>query len=129
MLICDVISPRSPFKKIPIVGGKELDLNALYFRVVSLGGFAKVSVGGTKSGYFFSTPLLAAFGPLCDSRVGSPGRVDPPHRRQPLVGRCWPCASLQCISIAMCCCALSIEWRALASQSALREPLKISGHV
>lgn len=34
---------RSPFKKIPIVGGKELDLNALYIRVVSLGGFAKVS--------------------------------------------------------------------------------------
>lgn len=36
-------SLRSPFKKIPIVGGKELDLNALYMRVVSLGGFAKVS--------------------------------------------------------------------------------------
>ena len=34
---------RSPFKKIPIVGGRELDLNALYIRVVSLGGFAKVS--------------------------------------------------------------------------------------
>ncbi|KAM3859144.1 AT-rich interactive domain-containing protein 2 [Diretmus argenteus] len=33
----------SPFKKIPIVGGRELDLNALYIRVVSLGGFAKVS--------------------------------------------------------------------------------------
>ncbi|XP_068163353.1 AT-rich interactive domain-containing protein 2 isoform X2 [Antennarius striatus] len=33
----------SPFKKIPFVGGKELDLNALYIRVVSLGGFAKVS--------------------------------------------------------------------------------------
>ncbi|CAG6018832.1 unnamed protein product [Menidia menidia] len=36
-------SRGSPFKKIPIVGGKELDLNALYVRVVSLGGFAKVS--------------------------------------------------------------------------------------
>ncbi|XP_042561710.1 AT-rich interactive domain-containing protein 2-like [Clupea harengus] len=36
-------SRGSPFKKIPIVGGKELDLNALYIRVVSLGGFAKVS--------------------------------------------------------------------------------------
>lgn len=34
---------RSPFKKIPTVGGKELDLTALYIRVVSLGGFAKVS--------------------------------------------------------------------------------------
>lgn len=34
---------RSAFKKIPFVGGKELDLNALYIRVVSLGGFAKVS--------------------------------------------------------------------------------------
>ncbi|XP_060886438.1 AT-rich interactive domain-containing protein 2 [Labrus mixtus] len=36
-------SRGSPFKKIPFVGGKELDLNALYIRVVSLGGFAKVS--------------------------------------------------------------------------------------
>ncbi|XP_017287079.1 AT-rich interactive domain-containing protein 2 [Kryptolebias marmoratus] len=36
-------SRGSPFKKIPIVGGRELDLNALYMRVVSLGGFAKVS--------------------------------------------------------------------------------------
>uniref|UniRef100_A0A673ZYP2 AT-rich interactive domain 2 n=1 Tax=Salmo trutta TaxID=8032 RepID=A0A673ZYP2_SALTR len=36
-------SRGSPFKKIPIVGGKELDLNALYIRVISLGGFAKVS--------------------------------------------------------------------------------------
>lgn len=36
---------RSPFRKIPFVGGKELDLNALYIRVVSLGGFAKVSTG------------------------------------------------------------------------------------
>lgn len=34
---------RSPFKKVPVVGGKELDLGALYVRVVSLGGFAKVS--------------------------------------------------------------------------------------
>ncbi|XP_047431253.1 AT-rich interactive domain-containing protein 2 isoform X2 [Mugil cephalus] len=36
-------SRGSPFRKIPIVGGKELDLNALYIRVVALGGFAKVS--------------------------------------------------------------------------------------
>uniref|UniRef100_UPI0037E858D6 AT-rich interactive domain-containing protein 2 n=1 Tax=Semicossyphus pulcher TaxID=241346 RepID=UPI0037E858D6 len=36
-------SRGSPFKKIPFVGGKELDLNALYIRVVALGGFAKVS--------------------------------------------------------------------------------------
>ncbi|XP_066524311.1 AT-rich interactive domain-containing protein 2 isoform X2 [Hoplias malabaricus] len=36
-------SRGSPFKKIPVVGGKELDLGALYSRVVSLGGFAKVS--------------------------------------------------------------------------------------
>lgn len=42
---------RSPFKKLPVVGGKELDLSALYVRVVSLGGFAKVSGirGFTKS--------------------------------------------------------------------------------
>ncbi|XP_068611397.1 AT-rich interactive domain-containing protein 2 [Brachionichthys hirsutus] len=33
----------SPFKKVPVVAGKELDLSALYVRVVSLGGFAKVS--------------------------------------------------------------------------------------
>ncbi|XP_041071681.1 AT-rich interactive domain-containing protein 2 isoform X2 [Carcharodon carcharias] len=33
----------TPFKKIPIVGGKELDLHALYTRVTSLGGFAKVT--------------------------------------------------------------------------------------
>ncbi|KAJ0012484.1 hypothetical protein NQD34_016818 [Periophthalmus magnuspinnatus] len=33
----------SPFKKIPVVGGRELDLGTLYVRVVSLGGFAKVS--------------------------------------------------------------------------------------
>ncbi|XP_056604062.1 AT-rich interactive domain-containing protein 2 isoform X1 [Triplophysa dalaica] len=36
-------SRGSPFKKVPVVGGKELDLSALYMRVVSLGGFAKVS--------------------------------------------------------------------------------------
>ena len=52
---------RSPFKKVPIVGGKELDLNALYIRVVSLGGFAKVS--GTKSGFF----ALAFFSELWSS--------------------------------------------------------------
>lgn len=34
---------RSPFKKIPVVGGKELDLHALYTRVTTLGGFGKVS--------------------------------------------------------------------------------------
>ncbi|KAG7270804.1 hypothetical protein CRUP_037138 [Coryphaenoides rupestris] len=36
-------SRGSPFKKIPIVAGRELDLDALYIRVVALGGFAKVS--------------------------------------------------------------------------------------
>ncbi|XP_066543245.1 AT-rich interactive domain-containing protein 2 [Amia ocellicauda] len=36
-------SRGSPFKKIPVVGGRELDLNALYTRVTTLGGFAKVS--------------------------------------------------------------------------------------
>uniref|UniRef100_A0AAZ3PM61 AT rich interactive domain 2 (ARID, RFX-like) n=1 Tax=Oncorhynchus tshawytscha TaxID=74940 RepID=A0AAZ3PM61_ONCTS len=40
-------SRGSPFKKIPIVGGKELDLNALYIRVISLGGFAKVNFGNS----------------------------------------------------------------------------------
>lgn len=47
-----IFSFRSPFKKIPIVGGKELDLNALYIRVISLGGFAKVST--TKSAFSHS---------------------------------------------------------------------------
>ncbi|MGH0137312.1 UNVERIFIED_CONTAM: hypothetical protein FKN15_069948 [Acipenser sinensis] len=36
-------SRGSPFKKIPVVGGRELDLHALYTRVTTLGGFAKVS--------------------------------------------------------------------------------------
>ncbi|XP_067284791.1 AT-rich interactive domain-containing protein 2 isoform X1 [Pseudorasbora parva] len=36
-------SRGSPFRKVPVVCGKELDLGALYVRVVSLGGFAKVS--------------------------------------------------------------------------------------
>ncbi|XP_012493843.1 PREDICTED: AT-rich interactive domain-containing protein 2 [Propithecus coquereli] len=36
-------SRGSPFKKIPAVGGKELDLHGLYTRVTTLGGFAKVS--------------------------------------------------------------------------------------
>lgn len=41
-LVC--LSPgRSPLKKIPVVGGKELDLHALYTRVTTLGGFGKVS--------------------------------------------------------------------------------------
>ncbi|OCT88960.1 AT-rich interactive domain-containing protein 2 isoform X2 [Xenopus laevis] len=36
-------SRGSGFKKIPAVGGRELDLHALYTRVTTLGGFAKVS--------------------------------------------------------------------------------------
>ncbi|XP_030071610.1 AT-rich interactive domain-containing protein 2 [Microcaecilia unicolor] len=36
-------SRGSRFKKIPAVAGKELDLHALYTRVTTLGGFAKVS--------------------------------------------------------------------------------------
>ncbi|XP_042324040.1 LOW QUALITY PROTEIN: AT-rich interactive domain-containing protein 2 [Sceloporus undulatus] len=36
-------SRGSPFKKIPVVGGRELDLHALYTRVTTLGGFGKVS--------------------------------------------------------------------------------------
>ncbi|XP_028905625.1 AT-rich interactive domain-containing protein 2 isoform X2 [Ornithorhynchus anatinus] len=36
-------SRGSPFKKLPAVGGKELDLHGLYTRVTTLGGFAKVS--------------------------------------------------------------------------------------
>ncbi|XP_018111397.1 AT-rich interactive domain-containing protein 2 isoform X2 [Xenopus laevis] len=36
-------SRGSGFKKIPAVGGRELDLHALYTKVITLGGFAKVS--------------------------------------------------------------------------------------
>ncbi|CAH2277996.1 AT-rich interactive domain-containing 2 [Pelobates cultripes] len=36
-------SRGSRFKKIPAVGGSELDLHSLYTRVTTLGGFAKVS--------------------------------------------------------------------------------------
>ncbi|XP_013361109.1 PREDICTED: AT-rich interactive domain-containing protein 2 [Chinchilla lanigera] len=36
-------SRGSPFRKVPAVGGKELDLHGLYTRVTTLGGFAKVS--------------------------------------------------------------------------------------
>ncbi|KAM8974293.1 AT-rich interactive domain-containing protein 2 isoform 2-T2 [Pelodytes ibericus] len=34
---------RSRFRKIPAVGGRELDLHTLYTKVITLGGFAKVS--------------------------------------------------------------------------------------
>ncbi|XP_073507942.1 AT-rich interactive domain-containing protein 2 isoform X3 [Phyllobates terribilis] len=34
---------RSRFRKIPAVGGRELDLHTLYTRVTTLGGFAKIS--------------------------------------------------------------------------------------
>ncbi|XP_073476057.1 AT-rich interactive domain-containing protein 2 [Aquarana catesbeiana] len=36
-------SRGSRFRKIPAVGGRELDLHTLYTRVITLGGFAKVS--------------------------------------------------------------------------------------
>uniref|UniRef100_A0A8C5MXQ2 AT-rich interaction domain 2 n=1 Tax=Leptobrachium leishanense TaxID=445787 RepID=A0A8C5MXQ2_9ANUR len=36
-------SRGSRFRKIPAVGGRELDLHSLYTRVTTLGGFAKVS--------------------------------------------------------------------------------------
>lgn len=54
------VSPgRSPFKKIPVVGGKELDLHALYTRVTTLGGFGKVS-GSFSSPLPPSLPLASA---------------------------------------------------------------------
>lgn len=49
---------RSPFKKVPVVGGKELDLGALYMRVVSLGGFAKVSSSHTLNLIFLISHTL-----------------------------------------------------------------------
>lgn len=66
---------RSAFKKIPIVGGKELDLNALYVRVVSLGGFAKVS-GELKVGFssHFYCPWDSA-APCNISNAHNPGKV------------------------------------------------------
>ncbi|XP_041051096.1 AT-rich interactive domain-containing protein 2-like isoform X2 [Carcharodon carcharias] len=39
-------SKGTSFRKIPIIGGRELDLSALYSRVTSLGGFAKVTDKG-----------------------------------------------------------------------------------
>lgn len=50
------VARRSPFKKIPAVGGKELDLHGLYTRVTTLGGFAKVS--GSFNLYFPLAGLL-----------------------------------------------------------------------
>ncbi|XP_069797554.1 AT-rich interactive domain-containing protein 2-like isoform X2 [Narcine bancroftii] len=39
-------SKGTSFRKIPIIGGRELDLSVLYSRVTSLGGFAKVTDKG-----------------------------------------------------------------------------------
>ncbi|XP_072109362.1 AT-rich interactive domain-containing protein 2-like isoform X2 [Mobula birostris] len=39
-------SKGTTFRKIPIIGGRELDLSALYSKVTSLGGFAKVTDKG-----------------------------------------------------------------------------------
>ncbi|XP_042198207.1 AT-rich interactive domain-containing protein 2-like isoform X2 [Callorhinchus milii] len=39
-------SKGTSFRKIPIIGGKELDLSILYSKVTSLGGFAKVTDKG-----------------------------------------------------------------------------------
>ncbi|XP_067913106.1 AT-rich interactive domain-containing protein 2-like [Heterodontus francisci] len=39
-------SKGTSFRKIPIIGGRELNLSALYSRVTSLGGFAKVTDKG-----------------------------------------------------------------------------------
>ncbi|GCB69319.1 hypothetical protein scyTo_0005454 [Scyliorhinus torazame] len=43
-------SKGTSFRKIPIIGGRELDLSALYSRVTSLGGFAKVGPIGVEVG-------------------------------------------------------------------------------
>lgn len=93
---------RSPFKKIPIVGGKELDLNALYIRVVSLGGFAKVS--GTKSA--FSHTLLSVESSVDHSATlfWHPRDVYHPKRLLERVGWCWPCASLPSMQCGGLCC-------------------------
>lgn len=67
---------RSPFKKIPVVGGKELDLHALYTRVTTLGGFGKVS-GSFNLGF----PPSNLFPKVCSDprgqreEVGWPGSV------------------------------------------------------
>lgn len=64
------LSRRSPFKKIPAVGGKELDLHGLYTRVTTLGGFAKVS--GSFNLYFPLAGLLQKVS--FDPGVGARGR-------------------------------------------------------
>lgn len=53
------------------MGGKELDLSALYVRVVSLGGFAKVSASKLQKRVLSveSTP---------EPQPDRPGRADPP---------------------------------------------------
>lgn len=64
------LARRSPFKKIPAVGGKELDLHGLYTRVTTLGGFAKVS--GSFNLYFPLAGLLRKVS--FDPGVGARGR-------------------------------------------------------
>lgn len=69
------LSRRSPFKKIPAVGGKELDLHGLYTRVTTLGGFAKVS--GSFNLYFPLSGLLQKVS--FDPAVGARGRGGGPR--------------------------------------------------
>ena len=76
------------------MGGKELDLNALYIRVVSLGGFAKVSA--TKVQFPTLADRVPSAGPLqvcsgCISGLISPGI----YREDRVAGR--PCASPPCV--------------------------------
>ena len=93
---------RSPFKKIPVVGGRELDLHALYTRVTTLGGFGKVS-GSFNSAFPPANlfPKLSADprgakavggGPSnrpFSSRIGKGGEVEEGSRQGRLVP--WPC--------------------------------------
>lgn len=62
---------RSPFKKIPVVGGKELDLHALYTRVTTLGGFGKVS--GSFNSVFLTANHFPKLSPGHRGQRGSRG--------------------------------------------------------
>uniref|UniRef100_A0A803XTN3 ARID domain-containing protein n=1 Tax=Meleagris gallopavo TaxID=9103 RepID=A0A803XTN3_MELGA len=80
-------SRGSPFKKIPVVGGKELDLHALYTRVTTLGGFGKVSgsfnLGFPPANLFpkvFSDPR---------GRRGEPGCREPAYFQRVREGGGW----------------------------------------
>lgn len=78
---------RSPFKKIPVVGGKELDLHALYTRVTTLGGFGKVS--GSFNLGFPPANLFPKVSSDPRGRRGEPGCREPAYFQRVREGGGW----------------------------------------